>query len=220
MKQNIPTVYVVDDNAALRDSLSQLLHAADLTAECYADGPGFLAAYTEDRAGCLLLDMSMPGMTGLEVQQELKTRGLDIPIIFLTGHGDIPMAVKATRAGAIDFLEKPFQPDRLLERVEYCLGLDRTRRQGREQAESIRERHALLSPREREIIALIAKGLTNKLIARELDISPRTIEVHRTHIMHKMGANNLAELVRLYAHCDLSDAARDGQRIFPDQGPT
>jgi FixJ family two-component response regulator len=195
------TIFVVDDDAAMRDALAQLLEIAGLQVEAHADGPAFLAAYEADRPGCLLLDMAMPGMTGLEVQAALNARGLTIPIIFLTGHGDIPMAVRAVQAGAVDFLEKPIQGAALLERVQRALALDLEWRQTQGRTQAIQQRYARLSSRERECMALIASGLTSKEIARELGISPRTVEVHRTHVMHKMGAANLADLLNMAACC-------------------
>ena len=195
------TVFVVDDDAAIRDALAQLLGTAGLQVEAHADGPAFLAAYEEDRSGCLLLDMAMPGMTGLEVQAALKARGSEIPILFLTGHGDIPMAVQAVQAGAVDFLEKPIKGAALLERVQRALALDQEWSQAQGRTQAIQQCHARLSPREREILALIVSGLTSKEAARKLGISPRTVEVHRTHVMHKMGAANLAELVNMAACC-------------------
>jgi len=195
------TVFVVDDDDAMRDALVQLLETAGLQVEAHADGPAFLAAYEADRPGCLLLDMAMPGMTGLEVQAALNARGLTIPTIFLTGHGDIPMAVRAVQAGAVDFLEKPIQGAALLERVQRALALDLEWRQTQGRTQSIQQRYARLSSRERECMALIASGLTSKEIARELGISPRTVEVHRTHVMHKMGAANLADLLNMAACC-------------------
>ena len=195
------TVFVVDDDAAMRDALVQLLETAGLQVEAHANGPAFLAAYEADRTGCLLLDMAMPGMTGLEVQVALNACGLTIPIIFLTGHGDIPMAVRAVQAGAVDFLEKPIQGAALLERVQRALVLDLEWRQTQGRTQVIRQRYARLSSRERECMALIASGLTSKEIARELGISPRTVEVHRTHVMHKMGAANLADLLNMAACC-------------------
>ena len=195
------TVFVVDDDAAIRDALAQLLGTAGLQVEAHADGPAFLAAYEEDRSGCLLLDMAMPGMTGLEVQAALKARGSEIPILFLTGHGDIPMAVQAVQAGAVDFLEKPIKGAALLERVQRALALDQEWSQAQGRTQAIQQCHARLSPREREILALVVSGLTSKEIARKLGISPRTVEVHRTHVMHKMGAANLAELVNMAACC-------------------
>ena len=195
------TVFVVDDDAAIRDALAQLLGTAGLQGGAHADGPAFLAAYEEDRSGCLLLDMAMPGMTGLEVQAALKARGSEIPILFLTGHGDIPMAVQAVQAGAVDFLEKPIKGAALLERVQRALALDQEWSQAQGRTQAIQQCHARLSPREREILALIVSGLTSKEAARKLGISPRTVEVHRTHVMHKMGAANLAELVNMAACC-------------------
>jgi two-component system response regulator FixJ len=195
------TVFVVDDDAAMRDALAQLLETAGLQVEAHADGPAFLAAFDSNRWGCLLLDMAMPGMNGFEVQAALNARGLSIPIIFLTGHGDIPMAVQAVQAGAVDFLEKPIQGAALLERVQRALALDQEWRHTLGRTQAIRQRYASLTSRERECMALAVSGLTSKEIARDLGISPRTVEVHRTHVMHKMGAANMAELVNMAACC-------------------
>jgi two-component system response regulator FixJ len=195
------TVFIVDDDAAIRDALTQLLETASLQVETHVDGPAFLAAYAGDRPGCLLLDMAMPGMSGLEVQAALRARGLAIPVVFLTGHGDIPMAVRTLQAGAVDFLEKPIQGALLLERVQRALKLDEEWRQTQGRTQDIQQRHARLSSREREVMELAVSGLTCKEIAQKLGISPRTIEVHRTHVMHKMGASNLAELVNMAACC-------------------
>jgi two-component system response regulator FixJ len=195
------TVFIVDDDEAMRDALSQLLETVGLQVETYAGGSIFLSAYGKDRPGCLLLDMAMPGMTGLEVQAELKARGLMIPIIFLTGHGDIPLAVRALQAGAVDFLEKPILGDTLLERVQRALKLDEEWGQEQSRIQLLQTRYNSLSPREREIMALMVTGLTSKEIAQQLGISPRTVEVHRTHVGHKMGAANLAELVGMAAWC-------------------
>jgi len=197
-----PTIFIVDDDEAMRDSLSQLLESAGQRVEVHADGPSFLAVYSADQPGCLLLDMAMPSMTGLEVQAALKARGLDIPILFLTGHGDIPLAVRAVQGGAVDFLEKPVPGAVLIERVKRALNLDEERRRLQGRARDILARHARLSKRENEVMALTVSGLTSKEIARELGISPRTVEVHRTHVMHKMGADNVAELVNLAAYCN------------------
>jgi RNA polymerase sigma factor (sigma-70 family) len=197
------TIFVVDDDAAMRDSLTQLLEAAGLEVETHAAGPDFLAAYAENRPGCLLLDMAMPGMTGLEVQAALKSRGFAIPILFLTGHGDIPLTVRALQAGAVDFLEKPIQGTTLLDRVQRALRLDEEMRQAEDRVQAIQQRFERLSVREREVMALMVSGLTSKEIARELGISPRTVEVHRTHVMHKMAATNLPELVNMATVCKL-----------------
>lgn len=197
------TVFVVDDDVAMRDALAQLLEAAGLQVETHASGPDFLGAYGGNPPGCLLLDMAMPGMNGLEVQAALKARGCAIPILFLTGHGDIPMAVQAVQAGAVDFLEKPIKGAILLERVQRALKLDQEWREMRGRTQAIQQRHARLSAREQEVMALAVTGLTSKQIAQQLGISPRTVEVHRTHVMHKMGAANLAELVNLAGFCTL-----------------
>lgn len=198
-----PIVFVVDDDAALREALVQLLEAAGLQVESHPNGPAFLEACGEDRPGCLLLDVAMPGMTGLEVQAELKRRGNPLPIVFLTGHGDIPMAVRAVQAGAVDFLEKPMTGAALLERVNQALALDHRYRAERATSRDIAERMRRLSPREREVMALVVAGSSSKEAARVLGISVRTVEAHRTHVMHKMGATNLAELVAMAGHCEL-----------------
>jgi two-component system response regulator FixJ len=195
------TVFVVDDDDDLRDALCQLLEAAGLSVECHRDGMAFLDAYREDRPGCLLLDMAMPGMSGMEVQQALRERGLDIPIVFLTGHGDIPMAVKAVQDGAVDFLEKPAQGATLLERVRHALELDEEGRADRNGARAVQRRHRRLTPREQEIMALVVAGMSSKAIAVKLGLSHRTVELHRASVMHKMGAQNLAMLVKLALRC-------------------
>lgn len=206
------TVFVVDDDTPLRDALLQLLETAGHDVEGYADGLAFLAAYQEDRPGCLLLDVAMPGMTGLEVQAALRSRGLQIPIVFLTGHGDIPMTVQAVQAGAVDFLEKPIQGVALLERIQRALALDHEHRHSRAARRAVVDRYRHLTEREREVMALVVMGASSKDIARQLGISFRTVEAHRAHVMHKMGAANLAELLRLAAYCGLEPA----QQPSPD----
>jgi two-component system response regulator FixJ len=197
----MPTVFLVDDDEALRDALSQHLESAGLEVEAYADGSAFLAACTDDRPGCVVLDIAMPGMDGREVHAALKARGSPIPIVFLTGHGDVPMAVEAVQNGALDFLEKPIRGPVLVERVRRALALDEERRRARRETHRIRERYAHLSRREREVMALVVEGWSNKHIARKLDLSPRTVEHHRARAMCKMEASNLAELVRMAAWC-------------------
>jgi two-component system response regulator FixJ len=195
------TVFIVDDDDIVRDALTQLLQTAGLRTESHAAGAAFLDAYGDGRPGCLLLDIAMPGMTGLEVQAALNARGLAIPILFLTGHGDIPMAVRAMQDGAVDFLEKPMPAAELLKQVRRALDMDQEWRQIQQHAASVQQRYARLSERECEVMALAVSGLTCKEIAKQLDISARTVEVHRSHIMYKMGAANLAELVKLSSYC-------------------
>jgi len=197
-----PTVFVVDDDHSMREALSQLLDNAGLQVKNYASGSEFLADCDTDSVGCVLLDMSMPGMNGREVQAALAERGIDLPILFLTGHGDIPSAVQTVKDGAIDFLEKPIRGEVLLARVGKALEIDAERRHAAGKTRDLRERHARLTPREREVMSWITSGLSNKEVARKLDLSPRTVEVHRQHVMYKMGADNLVELVAMAAACE------------------
>lgn len=195
-------VYVVDDDEAMRSALCRLIEADGMKVECYADGPAFLAAAGPGCSGCVVLDLTMPGMDGRQVQAALKERGEALPVVFLTGHGDVATAVEAVQAGAVDFLEKPVQAPVLLERVRRALALGEDLRRQGEQEREVRRRHARLSPREREVMTLVVSGLSSKLIARELDLSPRTVEVHRANLMHKMGAGSLAELVTMARVCE------------------
>jgi two-component system response regulator FixJ len=199
MKQ---TVYIVDDDRAIREALLELLEVAGFSARAFADGASFLEAYpVDDGAGCVLLDVAMPGMSGQEVQATLKARGAQIPVLFLTGHGNVPMAVRAVQQGALDFLEKPLGSDALLERVSRALLLDLERRMALEDEHQLKRRYARLSQRERQVMRLVVSGMQNKDIARKLELSTRTVETHRKHAMHKMGAANLAELIRIAADC-------------------
>jgi len=195
------TVFVVDDDAAVRAALARLLETAGMRVETYADGPALLAACEQQPPGCVVLDMAMPGMNGHEVQAALNELGLGISIVFLTGHGDVPMAVEAVQAGAVDFLEKPVQGVVLLERVHRALAVGEERREAQAYAQAVQQCHGRLSSREREVMALVVSGLSSKEIARQLGLSPRTVEAHRSHVMDKMGATSLAELVNLAAYC-------------------
>jgi two-component system response regulator FixJ len=195
-------VFIVDDDPALRDALRQLLETAGLQVEAYANGASFLAACEHEQPDCVLIDMAMPGMSGYEVQASLNERDLRFPVIFLTGHGDIPMAVNAVQAGAADFLEKPVQRDVLLERIRRALVLDEERRQVECHAKEIQQRYSRLSAREREVMALVVSGLSSKEIAKQLGLSHRTVETHRTHLMYKMGAASLVELITMATHCN------------------
>lgn len=192
-----PTVYVVDDDEAMRDSLQWLLEAERLRVAAFASAEEFLAAFRPGLAGCLILDVRMPGMSGLELHDRLAERRCTLPVIFVTGHGDVPMAVSAIKKGAAEFIEKPFNDRDLLEMVERCLQLDAERRRQAGEVDSMRARLAELTPREREVMDQVIAGKLNKIIADELGISIKTVEVHRARIMEKTGARSVAELVQL-----------------------
>ncbi len=191
-------IYVVDDDAAVRDALVFLFDSVDLSASAFASARDFLDHYT-GAAGVLVLDVRMPGMSGLELQQELVKRELseNLAIIFISGHGDIPMAVEALKRGAADFVPKPFRDQELLDRVHQALESSRATQQEAEQRREVRLRIESLTPREREVMALVAEGKANKVVAIELAISQRTVEIHRAHVMEKMAARSLAQLVRM-----------------------
>jgi two-component system, LuxR family, response regulator FixJ len=197
MKDRIPTVFVVDDDDAVRGAMRLLLKSIGLTAVTYASADEFLARYADDQPGCMLLDVRMPGMSGLELQHQLNLRGAILPVIFLTGHGDVPMAVEAMQHGAFDFLQKPFRDQDLLERVQRALGKDRETREQLRHIERTRGHLTTLTPREREVLTLMVRGKQNKVTAAELGLSQRTVEIHRARVMEKMAARSLAELVRM-----------------------
>ena len=197
MKDLPQTVFVVDDDDAVRDSLRLLLKSAEITCQAFASAQDFLSVYDAAHPGCLVLDVRMPGMSGLEMQQELNMRGATLPVIFITGHGDIPMAVEAMQHGAFDFLQKPFRDQELLDRVQRALARDMDNRARLRHTDRIRERLATLSPREREVLDLVTQGKANKMVAGDLGVSQRTVEIHRAHVMQKMEAGSLAELVRM-----------------------
>lgn len=190
------TVFVVDDDEAVRRALSFLLSAAGHAVEAFPSAPAFLDGYDPQRRGCLLLDLRMPHMTGLELQLELNARSWRIPAIFITGHGTVPVAIAAMKAGAFDFIEKPLRDDALLESVERALGWDETTWQDHLRLEQLKARAALLTPRESEVLDLVARGDPNKVIARRLGISFRTVEMHRSHILEKLEVRTLSELIR------------------------
>ena len=190
-------VFIVDDEEAVRDSIGLLLRSVGLRAQGFPDARAFLDAYRPEQPGCLVLDIRMPRMSGLELQQELNRRGWGIPVIFISGHGDVPMAVEAMRAGAVDFLQKPFKDDELIRRVQKALDQDERLREQLSGREQIRARFDALTPREREIAARLVAGEANKVIAIELALSERTVELHRAHIMQKMEARGLAQLVQM-----------------------
>jgi FixJ family two-component response regulator len=197
MKDKPSTVFVVDDDDAVRTSLRLLLKSVGLPVETYASAQEFLDAYDADRAGCLVLDIRMPGMSGLELQQKLNELHAILPIVFITGHGDVPMAVEAMQHGAVDFIQKPFRDQDLIDRINQALEKDWENRDGLRERDAIRRRIGQLTPREREVLELVTKGKANKVIAGDLDVSQRTVEIHRARVMEKMGASSLAHLVRM-----------------------
>lgn len=198
-----PTVFLVDDDPAMLDSVSLLLESADLPTECYSSARKFLEAYRPHRPGCLVLDVRMPEMSGLELQETLAARGFNIPIIFITGHGDVPMSVKAMKAGAVDFLEKPFDDETLVFCVQEALAKDARARRIEAQNSFVAMRFARLTDREQEVMSLVVAGHSNKEIALKLRCSHRTVEVHRSRLMAKMEAHTLPELVSMAAICGL-----------------
>ncbi len=198
MNNNIdvkPTVFVVDDDHAVRQSLELLIRSVGLRAETYASAQEFLDALDPARPGCLVLDIRMPGMSGLELQRYLRERNIGLPIIMVTGHGDVPVAVRALKNGAVDFIEKPFSKQLLLERIRDSLDQDGRLRQEQARQAGIQNRLKSLTPRERSVMELVVSGKSNKEVAAELGVSKKTVEVHRAHIMQKMEAESLAELV-------------------------
>jgi len=198
-----PCVFIVDDDYAVRDSLGLVFKTAGLNYLTFENAEHFLETYSGVTPGCLLLDMNMPGLNGDELQAELIRRDIHLPIIFLTAYGDIPMTVRAMKAGAVDFLTKPVPSKLLIERVQTVLQHEaRTQEQNREK-QGLRERLSCLTSREMELLPLIVAGKSNKEIARQLDVSHRTIEIHRARVLKKTGATNLMELARLYEACQL-----------------
>ena len=192
-----PIVFVVDDDRAMRESLRWLLESIGLSVRTYATAAEFLDDHDPAQPGCLVLDVRMPGMSGLDLQTELARRGAELPTIVVTGHAEVAMAVRAVKAGAIDFIEKPFSDQLLLDRVRQALEIDRQSREVRMRREEARRRLASLSAREREVLGLVAAGKANKEIAAALGLSPKTVEVHRAHVMAKMAVDSLAELIRV-----------------------
>jgi FixJ family two-component response regulator len=190
-------VYVVDDDRAVRESLGLLLNSVGIPNQTFESATAFLDSFDPDRIGCLVADIRMPVMSGMDLQKELNARKAAIPIIFITGHGDVPMAVNAMKGGARDFLTKPFRDQDLLDRVRSALDAARTESDSQQQLREIRERFESLTPRETEVMELVVNGSANKVIAMDLGVSQRTVELHRARVMQKMSVRSLAELVRL-----------------------
>jgi FixJ family two-component response regulator len=191
------TVFIVDDDESIREGLSNFLEAVGIDAKSYSTAEGFSAHWSETMAGCLLLDARLPGISGVEFQECLRKSGVKIPVIFMTAHGDVPMVRKVMKAGAIEFLTKPFQKEELLNAVEQAFASDRTRRKQEAILASIRARIESLTAREREVMAMVTAGLLNKQIAGELNLSEITVKLHRRQVMEKMRAGSLADLVRM-----------------------
>jgi FixJ family two-component response regulator len=201
------TVYVVEDDEAVRDSLELLLKSDGKPVKTYDNANAFLKDYSEKMAGCIVLDIRMPGMDGMELQRKLNEKHSILPIIFVTGHGDVPMAVDAMKEGAVDFIQKPYREEALLQKIEAALEQDKEQRKTLGEKQEILRRVKSLTPREHEIMDRMIAGQANKVIAIELEISQRTVEIHRSRVMHKMGTHSLAHLVRMVLSVkDLIDA--------------
>ena len=192
-----PTVFIVDDDDAVRRFLTGLIRSIDLKVEAYASAQDFLDAYQPGRPGCLLLDVRMPGMSGLELQRELAERAIALQVVILTGHGNVPVAVQAMKAGAVDFIEKPFNNELLLDRIQRAVAQSLRSDSAREARDETVRRLDTLTPRERQVFELVVGGETNKSIAHGLAISEKTVEIHRARVMRKMRARSLAALVQM-----------------------
>ena len=192
-----PTVFVVDDDTSMREALARLFYSVQLRVEVFASAQEFLQSKRPDVPGCLVLDIRLPGLSGLDFQTGLMDADVRIPIVFITGHGDIPMSVRAMKAGAVDFLTKPFRDQDLLDAVATAIQRDQKRREHENAIADLRAHFASLTPREREIMALVASGLMSKQIAAQIQLSEITVKVHRSHLMKKMEARSVADLVRM-----------------------
>jgi FixJ family two-component response regulator len=197
MNEVEPIVFIVDDDLSIRRSTERLVRAAGLNVQSFASAGEYLKSPRPEGPACLLLDVRMPGLNGMDLQHELNQSGIHIPIIFITGHGDIPMSVRAMKAGAVEFLTKPFRSRSLLDAIRAAIERDRSASRERSQIGEVREHHDQLTPREREVMALVVAGMLNKQIAGQLATTERTVKFHRAHIMQKMNAKSLADLVRM-----------------------
>jgi FixJ family two-component response regulator len=198
------TVFIVDDDEAVRDSLSWLMQSVGLRPKSFGSALEFLERYERENPGCLVLDIRMPGLSGLDLQTRLTETGIQLPVIFISGHGDVPMAVRALKAGAFDFIEKPFNDQVLLDCVQRALAHDAETRRDMEARRDVSARLELLTPREREVLDLVVDGASNKVISHTLGVSLKTVEAHRARVMEKLQAGSLSELVRLVLSVDKS----------------
>jgi FixJ family two-component response regulator len=199
-------VFVIDDDVSVREALKNLLRSVGLSVETFGTAQEFLSSKRPDIPGCLVLDVRLPGVSGLDLQRHLLQAHVQVPIIFITGHGDIPMSVRAMKGGAVEFLTKPFRDQDLLDAVQQAIEVDRAARRQRAELERLRERYRSLSAREQEVMALVARGLLNKQIAGELGTTEATIKLHRGKVMHKMNADSLADLIRMAEKLDVAAA--------------
>ena len=200
----VPTVFIIDDDRGMRQAIQDLVESVGLRAQAYATGQEFLRRQPTSHPSCLVLDVRLPQMSGLDLQRQLAETGVQIPIIFITAHGDIPMSVRALKSGAVEFLTKPFRDQDLLDAIQQALQRDSAAREQQAEIHDLKERHQSLTVREREVMTLVVSGMLNKQIASEIGASEATVKVHRGHVMQKMGAGSLVELVRMSDKLKLS----------------
>ncbi|PWU04346.1 MAG: DNA-binding response regulator [Terriglobia bacterium] len=206
MSADPAVIFVIDDDLSVREALRNLFRSVGLKVETFGSAQEFLAARRPNAPGCLVLDVRLPGLSGLDLQRQLVESDIGMPIVFITGHGDIPMSVRAMKAGAVEFLEKPFRDQELLDAVQVAIERDRRERRERMEIAGLRRRYDSLTSREQEVLALLVRGLVNKQIGDKLNISEPTVKLHRGRLMHKMAANSLADLVRMAEKLGISSA--------------